>query len=106
MGYVRVSRVGGRGGDSFLSPELQREQISLAARREGLEVADVLEELDASGGNRDRPLWNEAIRRGGPSPSRQSVEDDLREGRVERAHPQVAGDCAVGSQAAFECRTD
>jgi len=63
VGYVRVSRVGGRGGDSFLSPELQREQIALAARREGLEVADVLEELDASGGNRDRPLWNEAIRR-------------------------------------------
>jgi hypothetical protein len=41
VGYVRVSRVGGRGGDSFLSPELQREQIALAARREGLEVADV-----------------------------------------------------------------
>ena len=36
MGYVRVSRVGGRGGDSFLSPELQWEQIGLAARREGL----------------------------------------------------------------------
>jgi DNA invertase Pin-like site-specific DNA recombinase len=63
VGYVRVSRVGGRGGDSFLSPELQREQIALAARREGLEVVDVLEELDASGGDRMREKWNEAIRR-------------------------------------------
>jgi hypothetical protein len=33
VGYVRVSWVGGRGGESFLSPELQREQIALAARR-------------------------------------------------------------------------
>ena len=36
VGYVRVSRVGDRGGDSFLSPERQREQIALAARREGM----------------------------------------------------------------------
>lgn len=25
IGYVRVSRVGGRGGDAFLSPDLQRQ---------------------------------------------------------------------------------
>ncbi len=50
VGYVRVSKVGGRGGDSFLSPDLQREQIAAAARREGLDVVEVLEELDASGG--------------------------------------------------------
>jgi Resolvase, N terminal domain len=56
-------QVGGRGGDSFLSPELQREQIAFAARREGLEIVDVLEELDASGGDRTREKWNEAIRR-------------------------------------------
>ena len=31
------------------------------ARREGLEVAEVIEELDASGGNRKRPGWNRAI---------------------------------------------
>ena len=31
VGYVRVSKVGGRGGDSFLSPDLQREQIAAAA---------------------------------------------------------------------------
>ena len=61
VGYVRVSRVGGREGDGFISPQLQREQIAAAARREGLEVVAVLEELDASGGDRSRPRWNEAI---------------------------------------------
>jgi DNA invertase Pin-like site-specific DNA recombinase len=61
VGYVRVSRVGGREGDSFISPPLQREQIEAVARREGLEVVQVLEELDASGGDNRRPLWNRAI---------------------------------------------
>jgi hypothetical protein len=37
----------GREGDSFLSPQLQREEIERAARREGLEV-EVIEELDAT----------------------------------------------------------
>jgi site-specific DNA recombinase len=61
VGYVRVSKVGGREGDSFLSPQLQREEIERVARREGLEVVEVIEELDASGGNRMRPGWNRAI---------------------------------------------
>jgi site-specific DNA recombinase len=63
VGYIRVSRVGGRAGDSFLSPDLQKEQIAAVARREGFEVVEILEELDASGGDAARPLWNEAIRR-------------------------------------------
>jgi hypothetical protein len=41
-GYVRASKVRGRVGDSFLSPDLQREQIAAAARREGLEDVEVL----------------------------------------------------------------
>ncbi len=61
VGYVRVSKVGGREGDSFISPQLQREQIEAVARREGLEVAEVIEELDASGGDASRPGWNRAI---------------------------------------------
>lgn len=63
IGYVRVSRVGGREGDSFLSPELQRESISRVCEREGLELVEVLEELDRSGGDAARPLWNLAIER-------------------------------------------
>ena len=63
IGYVRVSRVGGRGGDSFLSPELQRQSIERVCQREGLTLVDVLEELDKSGGDANRPLWNQAIER-------------------------------------------
>ena len=63
VGDVRLSRIGGREGDSFLSPTLQREQIEFAARREGLVVTEVLEELDASGGDASRLPWNEAIER-------------------------------------------
>jgi DNA invertase Pin-like site-specific DNA recombinase len=61
VGYVRVSRVGARGGDSFLSPALQREEIARVAAREGLDVVEVVEELDASGGDARRPGWNRAL---------------------------------------------
>jgi DNA invertase Pin-like site-specific DNA recombinase len=58
---VRVSRVGPLEGDNFISPDLQREQIERVARREGLELVDVIQELDASGGDATRPGWNRAI---------------------------------------------
>ena len=62
-GYIRVSRVGGRNGDSFISPELQRESINRVCKREGLKVVKWFEELDASGGDSKRPKWNQAIER-------------------------------------------
>ena len=34
--------------DSFLSPELHREQIAGVAKREGLKVVAILEEFDAA----------------------------------------------------------
>jgi DNA invertase Pin-like site-specific DNA recombinase len=49
VGYVRVSHVGGREGDSFHSPELQRQQVEAGASRFGYEVTHVYEELDVSG---------------------------------------------------------
>lgn len=52
IGDVRVLRVGGRGGDSFLSPELQRQSIQRVCQRDGLALVDVLEDLDVSGGRR------------------------------------------------------
>jgi DNA invertase Pin-like site-specific DNA recombinase len=61
VAYVRVSRVAGREGDSFLRPELQHESIAGLAKREGLKVVDTLQELDASSGDSSRPLWNQAI---------------------------------------------
>jgi DNA invertase Pin-like site-specific DNA recombinase len=45
-----VSRVGDREGDRFVSPREQSERIRAVAERDGLEVVEVLEELDVSGG--------------------------------------------------------
>jgi DNA invertase Pin-like site-specific DNA recombinase len=62
IGYIRVSKVGGREGDSFISPDEQRKAIDRKASREGLNIVQYLEELDASGGDNTRPKWNEALR--------------------------------------------
>src|SRR3954454_19042471 len=62
-GYVRVSQVRGRSGDSFISPALQRERIESWARLHGAEVVAVHEEMDESGARRDRPLFSKAIER-------------------------------------------
>ena len=50
MGVVRVSRVGGRDGEQFVSPSEQRERIRAACERDGLTLVDTIEELDVSGG--------------------------------------------------------
>jgi DNA invertase Pin-like site-specific DNA recombinase len=50
-GYVRVSRVGGRGGASFISPAVQRETVERLAVAHGVQLAGApVEELDVSGG--------------------------------------------------------
>jgi site-specific DNA recombinase len=59
--YIRVSSVGGRSGDSFISPELQREAIERVCQRENLEVVQTVQELDASGGDSSREGWNNLI---------------------------------------------
>jgi DNA invertase Pin-like site-specific DNA recombinase len=53
--YVRVSRVAGRSGESFISPDLQREQGAAWASSRGVEVGVVHEDLDQSGGKLERP---------------------------------------------------
>lgn len=59
--YVRVSRVGGR--ENLISPaEQERRGRALAAER-GLAVAEVLTDLDESGGKLERPGLQEALRR-------------------------------------------
>jgi site-specific DNA recombinase len=50
IGVVRVSRVGDRNGERFVSPSEQAERIRSACERDGLELVDVIEELDVSGG--------------------------------------------------------
>jgi DNA invertase Pin-like site-specific DNA recombinase len=61
IGYVRVSRVGGRGGEGFISPELQRETIASKARAGGLELVELVEDLDESGGKYERPGFQRAL---------------------------------------------
>lgn len=59
-----MSRIAGRSGDSFLSPDLQRESIDRICEREGLKLIDVVQELDAGAGHgKHRPLWEQCIER-------------------------------------------
>jgi hypothetical protein len=51
-GYVRVSRVGYRSGERFISPSVQKEQIAAWAQARPATVLEVWEELDESGVNR------------------------------------------------------
>jgi DNA invertase Pin-like site-specific DNA recombinase/PHD/YefM family antitoxin component YafN of YafNO toxin-antitoxin module len=50
IGVVRVSRVGARSGEQFVSPSEQRTRIEEACARDGLLLVETLEELDVSGG--------------------------------------------------------
>lgn len=62
-GYVRVSRVGGREGEGYISPTLQREAIASYAREIGGEIAAWSDDQDFSGGNMERPGFQEVLRR-------------------------------------------
>lgn len=50
VGVVRVSRVGARSGETFVSPSEQRTRIEEACARDKLELIETFEELDVSGG--------------------------------------------------------
>lgn len=62
---IRVSRVGDRAGDSFVSPLEQLRTVRQACERERLQLGQVFEELDVSGGLPldKRPKLSEALRR-------------------------------------------
>ncbi len=62
-GYIRVSRIGGRAGDGYISPEVQREQIEAFASLMGVDVDEWHDDQDFSGGNVERPAFLEVIRR-------------------------------------------
>jgi DNA invertase Pin-like site-specific DNA recombinase len=61
--YVRVSRVGGREGDSFISPDVQEEKCRALAKARGLEVGQVFIDLDKSGSKMDRPAFKQVLAR-------------------------------------------
>lgn len=50
IGIIRVSRVSGREGESFASPDEQRQRIEAECDRDGLDLLDVIPEMDVSGG--------------------------------------------------------
>lgn len=63
VGVVRVSRVGDRDGERFVSPSEQAERIRSACERDGLRLVEVIEELDVSGGTplAERPGLRRAV---------------------------------------------
>jgi DNA invertase Pin-like site-specific DNA recombinase len=61
IGYVRVSRVAGREGDSFISPEIQRERIEAHAKAHGHEIVSWETDLDQPGSRYERPAFQLAL---------------------------------------------
>jgi site-specific DNA recombinase len=61
--YVRVSKVAGREGESFISPTVQRERIEAWASLHGAELTWHEPELDVSGGGMRRPVFDRIMAR-------------------------------------------
>ena len=62
-GYVRVSRVAGRNGESFISPDEQRAAIEAWARSTKTTILEWHTDLDQSGGTLERPAFSLALER-------------------------------------------
>lgn len=62
-GYIRVSRVRGREGESFISPDIQRRDIERWATLRDVEIAKWHTDLDESGGKLTRPGLDKALER-------------------------------------------
>ncbi len=61
--YIRVSKVAGRAGDSFISPTVQAERIQAWADLHGARLVWHEPELDVTGGRMDRPIFDQIMRR-------------------------------------------
>lgn len=59
--YVRVSQVGGREGESFISPGEQKAKVEAWAKALDHELTDVYEDLDQPGSRLDRPQLTAAM---------------------------------------------
>src|SRR3954467_12979013 len=62
-GYIRVSRVGDRGGESYISPDVQRRALESWAAERGIELVTHDPEENVSGATMDRPIFNAIMRR-------------------------------------------
>jgi DNA invertase Pin-like site-specific DNA recombinase len=61
--YIRVSKVAGRSGESFISPDVQRERIESWAKAHGHTLTWHEPELDVSGGTMNRPVFDRVMER-------------------------------------------
>ena len=61
VGYIRVSRVAGREGESFISPDDQREQVKSYVHSRGHQVIEWHTDLDQSGAKEGRPALDAAL---------------------------------------------
>jgi DNA invertase Pin-like site-specific DNA recombinase len=61
--YIRVSKVAGRAGESFQSPEQQHQQIESWAQAHGHTLTWNAPELDVSGGTMSRPIFDQIMQR-------------------------------------------
>src|SRR5215207_1292205 len=86
LAYIRVSRVAGREGDTFISPAVQLETIQRHADGGGHQIVDVLQDLDQPGSRDDRPAFQQAL---------EAVERDEADGlivaKLDRFARSVAG---------------
>ena len=62
-GYIRISRVGDRSGESYISPDVQRRAIEAWAAERGVELILHDPEENVSGATMDRPVFNRIMRR-------------------------------------------
>jgi site-specific DNA recombinase len=89
-GYVRVSRVGGREGEGYISPSVQREAIEAYAKELDGKVVAWHDDQDYSGGNTERPGFQAALER-----LREDRTDGLVVMRVDRFARSVADGAAI-----------
>jgi DNA invertase Pin-like site-specific DNA recombinase len=61
--YIRVSKVAGREGESFISPQVQRERIESWAQAHEHTLTWHEPELDVSGGTMSRPVFDRIMER-------------------------------------------
>lgn len=63
IGIIRVSDIDGRDGDSFASPDIQADRMRQYCQRENIQLLDIHDELDVSGGKAltKRPGLSKAV---------------------------------------------
>jgi DNA invertase Pin-like site-specific DNA recombinase len=96
-GYIRVSRTGGRAGESFISPQQQRDQIEAYAKAHGMTIDEWFTDLDQSGGHLDRPEFTKALER-----ARDGLTDGVIAAKLDRLSRSLSGLAQLIKQARKE----